>query len=61
MSLTSKQGTREDYVIRKQEHKTLEEEHEMCKTNVKTNLYYANICKHGHEKKHDKSMVQDHA
>jgi hypothetical protein len=22
----------------------------MCKTNVKTNLYYANICKHEHEK-----------
>jgi len=21
----------------------------MCKTNVKTNLYYANICKHEHE------------
>jgi hypothetical protein len=23
----------------------------MCKTNVKTNFYYANICKHEHEKK----------
>jgi hypothetical protein len=22
----------------------------MCKTNVKTNIYYANICKHEHEK-----------
>ncbi len=22
----------------------------MCKTNVKTNLYYVNICKHKHEK-----------
>jgi hypothetical protein len=22
----------------------------MCKTNVKMNLYYANICKHEHEK-----------
>ncbi len=22
----------------------------MCKTNVKTNLYYSNICKHEHEK-----------
>jgi hypothetical protein len=22
----------------------------MCKTNVKTNLYYAHICKHEHEK-----------
>jgi hypothetical protein len=29
----------------------------MCKTNVKTNLYYANICKHEHEKEHDKAMV----
>jgi hypothetical protein len=27
------------------------EEHEMCKTNVKTNLYFVNICKHEHEKK----------
>jgi hypothetical protein len=26
----------------------------MCKINMKTNLYYANICKHEHEKKHDK-------
>jgi hypothetical protein len=33
----------------------------MRKTNEKTNLYYANICKHEHEKKHDKAMVQDHA
>jgi hypothetical protein len=23
----------------------------MCKTNVKTNLYYTNICKHEHEKR----------
>jgi hypothetical protein len=23
----------------------------MCKTNVETNIYYANICKHEHEKK----------
>jgi hypothetical protein len=23
----------------------------MCNTNVKTNFYYANICKHEHEKK----------
>jgi len=22
----------------------------MCKTNVKTNLYYVNMCKHEHEK-----------
>jgi hypothetical protein len=22
----------------------------MCKTNVKTNIYYINICKHEHEK-----------
>jgi len=25
------------------------QEHEMCKINVKTNLYYANICKHENE------------
>jgi hypothetical protein len=23
---------------------------EMCKTNVKTNFYYVNMCKHEHEK-----------
>jgi hypothetical protein len=27
-----------------------EQEHEMCKSNVKTDIYYANICKHEHEK-----------
>jgi hypothetical protein len=32
-----------NYVIKNQKH-------EMCKINVKTNLYYANICKHEHEK-----------
>jgi len=26
----------------------------MCKTNMKTNLYYANICKH----EHDKNMIR---
>jgi len=26
------------------------QEHKMCKTNVKMDLYYANICKHEHEK-----------
>ncbi len=31
----------------------------MCKIKVKTNLYYANICKHEHEK-NDKVMLQDH-
>jgi hypothetical protein len=30
-------------VIKKQEHK-------MCKTNMKMNLYYANICAHEHGK-----------
>ncbi len=33
----------------------------MCQTNMKTNIYYANICKHEHEKIHDKVMVQDRA
>jgi hypothetical protein len=28
----------------------LKQGHEMCKTNVKTNLYFANICKHKHGK-----------
>ncbi len=30
-------------MIKKQEHK-------MCKTNVKVDMYYANLCKHDHEK-----------
>jgi hypothetical protein len=28
----------------------------MCKTNVKNDLYYANICKHEHE--HKKNMTR---
>ncbi len=44
------QGTKQDYVIQKQKHKILKQEHKMCMTNVKMNLYYANICKHEHEK-----------
>jgi hypothetical protein len=43
LSLISKQGIRQDYVIQKQEY-------EMCKTNVKMNIYYANICRHKYEK-----------
>jgi hypothetical protein len=38
----SKQGIKQDYVIKKQEH-------EMCKTNVKMDIYDANICKHEHK------------
>ncbi len=26
------------------------QEHEMCKTNMKMDIYYDNICKHEHEK-----------
>ncbi len=33
----------------------------MRKKNMKMNLYYINICKHEHEKKHDKAMMQDYA
>ncbi len=29
----------------------------MCKINVKTDIYYANICKPEHEKIYDKAMV----
>jgi hypothetical protein len=36
-------------VIQKQEHKNLKQEHEMHKTNVKTNIYYVNIGKHEDE------------
>jgi hypothetical protein len=38
ISLIFKQGTKQNYVIKKQEHK-------MCMTNVKTDFYYVNICK----------------
>jgi hypothetical protein len=37
-------------VIQKQKQKNIKQEHMMCMTNVKTNIYYANICKHEHEK-----------
>jgi hypothetical protein len=37
-------------MIQKQKHNNYEHEHAMCKTNIKTNQYYANICKHEHEK-----------
>jgi hypothetical protein len=36
LSLIFKQGTKQNYVIQKQQHK-------MCKKNVKTNIYYANM------------------
>ncbi len=38
-------------MIQKLKHKNHKQKHEMCKTNVKTDFYYANICKHEHEKK----------
>jgi len=37
-------------VIQKQKHKNYEQEHKMCKTNMKMDIYYINICKHEHEK-----------
>ncbi len=36
-------------MIKKQEHKNAKQENKMCKINVKTNLYFANVCKHEHE------------
>jgi hypothetical protein len=27
----------------------LQQKHEMCKTNAKTNIFYINICEHEHE------------
>ncbi len=36
-------------MIKKQKHKNKKQKDEMCKINVKTNLYFANICKHEHE------------
>ncbi len=38
-------------MIQKQKHANREKRHEMCKTNVKMDIYCANICKHEHEKK----------
>ncbi len=38
-------------MIQKQKHTNHEQKHEMCKTNVKMDLNYANICKHEDEKK----------
>ncbi len=46
-------------MIQKQKHKNYKQEHEMCKTNVKMDIYYVNICKHDYEKELDKGMVQD--
>jgi hypothetical protein len=37
-------------VIQKQKHKNYKQEHKMCKTNVKMDIYYVNICKHEYEK-----------
>jgi hypothetical protein len=37
-------------MIQKQKHSNYEQEHDMCKTNIQKNQYYASICKHEHEK-----------
>jgi hypothetical protein len=37
-------------MIQKKNHNNYQQEHEMCKKNIKTNQYYAKICKHEHEK-----------
>jgi hypothetical protein len=37
-------------MIRKKKHKKYKQEHEMCKTNVKIDIYYVHICKHEYEK-----------
>jgi len=55
--LIVKQGTQQDYVIKKQEHKNKKQEHEMCKINMVLNLYYVNICKHEHEKNMTKLKI----
>jgi hypothetical protein len=49
-SFIFKQGTKQDNMNKKQKLKNLKQKHNMCKKNVKTDLYYANICKHEHEK-----------
>jgi hypothetical protein len=37
-------------VIQKQKYMNYEQEHEMCKKDMKMNISYVNICKHEHEK-----------
>jgi len=34
----------------RQKHKNTKQKHEMCKTNVKMNIYFINICKYEYEK-----------
>ncbi len=37
-------------MIKKQTHWNIKQKHEICKINVKMDFYYANICKHEHER-----------
>jgi len=37
-------------MIKKSEHKNPKQKHEMCKTDMKTNVYHVNICKNEYEK-----------
>ncbi len=37
-------------MIQKKKKKNYKQEHKMCKIDLKTNFYYANIYKHEHEK-----------
>jgi len=41
--------------FKNKKHNNYEWEYKMCKTNMKTNVYYVNICK----REHDEVMVQD--
>jgi hypothetical protein len=49
LSLIFKQGTKKYIRNSKKKHKNYKQEQKMSKINMKTNIYYANICKHEHE------------
>jgi hypothetical protein len=49
LSLIFKQETKQEYVIKKK-HKNQKQGHKICKTNVKKNIYYVDVCKYEHEK-----------
>jgi hypothetical protein len=50
LDLTSKQKTKQGYLIQKQKHNIYIYINEMCKTNMKADIYYVNVCKHEHVK-----------
>lgn len=50
LNLIFKEKIKEDYVIQKKNIIKKKKKHEICKTKVKMNFYYANMFKHEHDK-----------